>query len=130
MTSKPLHDRRRNRGKIEYWVAFLAGIALVATVLVVYSALNQLANAVDQTDAALTRQTAQAAVKSFVRQLNSGHADYARWDDAAAALYNTPNAEFAKSNFQDSTAIETISTPPSSSTSTARICSPSALARC
>ena len=51
MTSKPLHDRRRNRGKIEYWIAFLAGIALVATVLVVYSALNQLANAVDQTDA-------------------------------------------------------------------------------
>jgi diguanylate cyclase (GGDEF)-like protein len=108
MPHRTLQDRRKNRGKIEYWVALLAGVALVATVLVVYSALNQLANAVDQTDAALTRQTAQAAVKSFVRQLTSGHADYARWDDAAAAFYNTPDAEFAKSNLQDSTAIETI----------------------
>ncbi|MGE3832034.1 MAG: EAL domain-containing protein [Parvibaculaceae bacterium] len=108
MPNKRVQDRRKSRGKIEYWVAFLAGIALIATIIVVYSALHQLARAVDQTDAALTRQTAQAAVKSFVRQLTSGHADYARWDDAAEALYNTPNADFAKSNFQDSTAIETV----------------------
>ena len=108
MPYKRLVDRRRNRGRMEYWVASLAGVALIATVLVVYSALHQLARVVDQTDAALTRQTAQAAVKSFVRQLSSGHADYARWDDAVVALYGTPNAEFVRRNFQEATAIETV----------------------
>ncbi|QIG51206.1 hypothetical protein G5V57_27885 [Nordella sp. HKS 07] len=91
------------KGTIEFWMAVMAGAALAATVGVVFYALNHLANEVDRTDRALTRQTAQAAVKSFVKKLHDSHQDYARWDDAVTGLYNISNPEFVRSGYTDST---------------------------
>jgi len=91
------------KGTIEFWMAVMAGAALLATVGVVFYSLNHLANEVDRTDEALTRQTAQAAVKSFVRKLHDSHQDYARWDDAVTGLYNVPNSDFVRSGYTDST---------------------------
>lgn len=91
------------KGTIEFWMAVMAGAALLATVGVVFYSLNHLADEVDRTDQALTRQTAQAAVKSFVKKLHDSHQDYARWDDAVTGLYNAPDADFVRSGYTDST---------------------------
>lgn len=91
------------KGTIEFWMAVMAGAALFATVAVVSYALNHLADEVDRTDRALTRQTAEAAVKSFIKKLRDNHQDYARWDDAVTGLYNDPDPEFVRSGYTDST---------------------------
>ncbi|MFZ5673765.1 MAG: bifunctional diguanylate cyclase/phosphodiesterase [Pseudomonadota bacterium] len=91
------------KGTIEFWMAVMAGVALLATVGVVFYSLNHLADEVDRTDRALTHQTAQAAVKSFVKKLHDSHQDYARWDDAVTGLYNVPDSEFVRSGYADST---------------------------
>jgi len=92
------------KGTLEFWMALLAGAALLATIAVVFYSLNHLADEVDRTDRMLTRQTAEAAIKSFVRKLSDTHQDYARWDDAAVGLYNVPNPDFVQSGFTDVTA--------------------------
>lgn len=91
------------KGTLEFWMAVMAGASLLATVGVVFYALNHLADEVDRTDRTLTLQTAEAAVKSFVRKLHDAHQDYARWDDAVTGLYNTPDPEFVRSGYTDST---------------------------
>ena len=104
MTLKELFARFGRKGTLEFWIALMAGIALFATIAVVFYALNHLADEVDRTDRDLTQQTAQAAVKSFVRKLQDGHQDYARWDDAVTSLYGTPDPDFVRSSYTDSTA--------------------------
>lgn len=92
------------RGTLEFWIALMAGIALLATIAVVFYSLNHLAAEVDRTDRALTEQTARAALKSFLKKLHDGHQDYARWDDAVTSLYGTPDPDFVRSSYTDSTA--------------------------
>ncbi|HTN96105.1 MAG TPA: bifunctional diguanylate cyclase/phosphodiesterase [Nordella sp.] len=103
MNFSALLARFGRKGTLEFWMAVMAGASLLATIGVVFYALNHLANEVDRTDRALTRQTAEAAIKSFVRKLHDAHQDYARWDDAVTGLYNTPNPEFVRSGYADST---------------------------
>jgi diguanylate cyclase (GGDEF)-like protein len=103
MNIRAVLARFGRKGTLEFWMALLAGAALLATIGVVFYSLNHLADEVDRTDRALTQQTAQAAVKSFVRKLNDGHQDYARWDDAAVSLYDIPNPDFVQSGYADST---------------------------
>ena len=104
MTLSAILARFRRRGTLEIWVALMAAVALFATIAVVFYALNYLADEVDRTDRALTQQTAQAAIKSFLKKLHDGHQDYARWDDAVTSLYGTPDPEFVRSSYTDSTA--------------------------
>lgn len=103
MSFRALLARFGRKGTLEFWMALLAGLALLATIGVVFYSLSHLADEVDSTDRALTQQTAQAAIKSFVRKLNDGHQDYARWDDAAASLFNIPDPDFVQSGYADST---------------------------
>lgn len=103
MSFRALLARFGRKGTLEFWMALLAGAALLATIGVVFYSLNHLAGEVDRTDRALTQQTAQAAIKSFVRKLHDGHQDYARWDDAATSLYDIPNPDFVQSGYADST---------------------------
>jgi diguanylate cyclase (GGDEF)-like protein len=103
MVLRAILARFGRRGTLEFWMALLAGAALLATIAVVFYSLNHLASEVDRTDRELTRQTAEAAIKSFVRKLHDGHQDYARWDDAATSLYDVPNPDFVQSGYADST---------------------------
>jgi diguanylate cyclase (GGDEF)-like protein len=91
------------KGTLEFWIALMSGAALLATIAVVFYSLNHLAAEVDRTDRALTEQTARAALKSFLKKLQDGHQDYARWDDAATSLYGVPDPDFVKSSFTDAT---------------------------
>ncbi|MGE0237471.1 MAG: EAL domain-containing protein [Parvibaculaceae bacterium] len=104
MTLRAVLARFGRQGTLEFWIALMAGIALFATIAVVFYALNHLANEVDRTDRALTQQTAQAAIKSFLKKLHDGHQDYARWDDAVTSLYGVPDPDFVRSSYTDSTA--------------------------
>jgi diguanylate cyclase (GGDEF)-like protein len=104
MSIRAFLARFGRKGTLGFWIALMAGLALFATIAVVFYALNHLADEVDRTDRAFTRQTAQAAIKSLLKKLQDGHQDYARWDDAVSDLYGTPNREFIKSGYADSTA--------------------------
>ncbi|WP_119273878.1 bifunctional diguanylate cyclase/phosphodiesterase [Taklimakanibacter deserti] len=104
MTLRGLLARFGRKGTLEFWIALMAGASLFATIAVVFYALNHLAGEVDRTDRALTQQTAQAAIKSFLTKLHDGHQDYARWDDAVTSLYGTPDPDFVRSSYADSTA--------------------------
>ncbi|WP_119391808.1 bifunctional diguanylate cyclase/phosphodiesterase [Taklimakanibacter lacteus] len=103
MDFRAILARFGRKGTLEFWMALLAGAALLATIAVVFYSLNHLADEVDRTDRKLTRQTAEAAVKSFIRKLHDGHQDYARWDDAATSLFGVPNPDFVQSSYADST---------------------------
>ncbi|MGE0006599.1 MAG: EAL domain-containing protein [Parvibaculaceae bacterium] len=103
MTLRAFAARFGRRGTLEFWIALMAGIALFATIAVVFYALNYLAGEVDRTDRELTRQTAQAAVGSFLKKLQDAHQDYARWDDAVTSLYGSPDPDFVRSSYTDST---------------------------
>ena len=103
MNLRALLTRFTRKGTLEFWIALMAGLALFATIAVVFYALRHLADEVDRTDRALTQQTAQAAIRSFVRKLEDGHQDYARWDDAVTGLFGTPDPAFVKSGYTDST---------------------------
>ena len=104
MDLRALLARCGRKGTLEFWIALMAGVALFATIAVVFYALNHLAGEVDRTDRALTQQTAQAAIKSFLTKLHVAHQDYARWDDAVTSLYGMPDPVFVKSSYADSTA--------------------------
>ncbi len=104
MKFRALLARFGRKGTLEFWMALMAGAALLATIGVVFYSLNHLAGEVDRTDRALTQQTAQAAIKSFLKKLDDGHQDYARWDDAATSLYGIPDPDFVQSGYTDSTA--------------------------
>ncbi|MGE3871739.1 MAG: EAL domain-containing protein [Parvibaculaceae bacterium] len=104
MDIRAVFARFGRKGTLEFWMALMAGLALFATIAVVFYALNHLAGEVDRTDRALTQQTAQAAIKSFVKKLQDGHQDYARWDDAVKGLYGVPDPVFVRSSYTDSTA--------------------------
>jgi diguanylate cyclase (GGDEF)-like protein len=103
MALRALLARYGRRGTLEFWIALMAGAALFATIAVVFYSLNHLAGEVDRTDRALTQQTAQAAIKSFLKKLHDAHQDYARWDDAVTSLYGAPDPVFVKSGYADST---------------------------
>ncbi len=104
MDLRALLRRFGRKGTLEFWMALMAGAALLATIGVVFYSLNHLAGEVDRTDRLLTRQTAEAAIKSFLQKLEDGHQDYARWDDAATSLYGAPDPDFVQSGYTDSTA--------------------------
>src|SRR5262245_41526337 len=103
MTFRAFIERFGRQGTLELWIALMAGIALFATITVVFYALNHLAGEVDRTDRALTHQTAEAAMRSFLKKLQDAHQDYARWDDAVTSLYGTPDPDFVRSSYTDST---------------------------
>ena len=106
--NEPLSNPRQAQswpliGQLEYWIACAAMLALVATVAVVFDALNRLALEVDNTDRLLTRQTAQAAITSVTSRLRDSHQDYAKWDDAVLNLYGVPERAFVEENMGGST---------------------------
>src|SRR5262245_49361435 len=84
------------KGRLEFWVAVSAVAVLIATVAVVFYALRSLASEVDHIDGEWTRQSAEAALNAFERRLADTHRDYAKWDDAAAKLYDIPEAGFVR----------------------------------
>jgi len=93
----------QRKGGLEFWIAISAVAVLIATVAVVFYALRSLANEVNHIDQELTRQSTEAALNVFRRRLTDTHRDYAKWDDAVANLYNTPDPGFLRENFSDST---------------------------
>src|SRR5262245_22849313 len=96
------------KGRLEVWIAMSAVAALIATVAVIFFAHRSLADEVNNIDQELTRQSTDAALSAFERRLTDTHRDYAKWDDAVANLYNTPDPEFLRENFLDSTDTATL----------------------
>ncbi|CAN5370162.1 bifunctional diguanylate cyclase/phosphodiesterase [soil metagenome] len=94
--------------RLELWVALAAGLILLATVAVVFHALNSLAAEVDRNDRQHFKTLTHAAVDSFVRRVRDSHIDYSKWDDAVQHIYGTPDLPYIQSNYGDSTATGTI----------------------
>jgi diguanylate cyclase (GGDEF)-like protein len=86
---------------LEFWIALSAAIALISTGAVIFYALGRLASEVNNTDLALTSQSAKAAIAAFETRLRENLQDYARWDDAALKLYGTADPEFINDIMKD-----------------------------
>lgn len=89
----------------------LAAVVTLPVLLVVAGAiaavvisLQEMATVVDETEMALTRRSAEAAVAAAVRRKAVVVADYAHWDDAVRNVYGEPNIQFLAENLGDSTA--------------------------
>jgi diguanylate cyclase (GGDEF)-like protein len=92
---------RRHSGWLEFWIALSAAIALISTGAVIFYALGRLSNEVNNTDLALTSQSAKAALAAFETRLRENLQDYMRWDDAALKLYGTADPEFINDMMKD-----------------------------
>ena len=79
-------------------------LVLIAAVAAVVVSLNQMAEAVDDTEMQLTRRSADAAVQSAVRRQATTLGDYAHWDDATRNLYGVPDQTFVDENLGSTTA--------------------------
>jgi diguanylate cyclase (GGDEF)-like protein len=86
---------------LEFWIALSAALALLSTAAVIFYALGKLASEVNNTDLALTKQSAKAAIAAFETRLEDNLTDYANWDDAVQKLYNTPDQEFVDDILKD-----------------------------
>jgi diguanylate cyclase (GGDEF)-like protein len=104
MVLRALTGPSTRRGRLEIWIAISAVAILIATVAVVFYALRSLASEVNHIDEELTRKSTAAALSAFERRLTDTHRDYAKWDDAVANLYNTPDPGFVRENFADGSA--------------------------
>lgn len=89
---------------------YALGISLPAALIVVGAfaavliSLDEMADAVNGTETALTRRSAAAGVEAMVRRLGETVGDYAHWDDAARNLYDEPDPVFVAGNIAGSTA--------------------------
>ena len=85
-------------------VTLPALLVVAGAIAAVVISLQEMATVVDETEMALTRRSAEAAVAAAVRRKATVVADYAYWDDAVRNVYGEPNVHFLAENLGDSTA--------------------------
>lgn len=74
-------------------------IVIVAATLLIFTAMRNMADHANSLDGARATQTANGALSSLRLQLNSAMRDYTAWDDAAEAVYETPDKNWLIENF-------------------------------